>query len=180
VDAQPRDLAPSDWQFGPRHERDGRSLRDGARVAELLAARGHGVVALERLEAALSKDGLAAIPTRSAPQDPSVLWLHARLLEETNCLAQAELLVADPAAVTVSFGPWWVLRSRLALAAEHGDEASESIEQALAVDPLDAEVACSPGWTHAPGPSAASGRISARAELCRAALGASGPGLDPE
>jgi hypothetical protein len=176
IGAESGEPLPPDWQFGPRRERDGRALRDGARLAELLAGRGHGAAALERLDVALRDDGSGGLQSRPVLQDPSVLWLRGRLLEESDHLAEAEQLVVDPRAVTASFGPWWALRGRLALASGHEAEAIESFDQALSVDPFDEEVACSPWWALGPRlpPS------SAKAELCKAAGDASGPGLDTE
>ena len=74
--------------------------------------------------------------------DPSLRWLRARALEDAGRREEGEPLVADPAQVLSSFGPWWAIRGRWARL--RGDEptATESFVEAVGADPFDAEAAC--------------------------------------
>jgi Flp pilus assembly protein TadD len=102
-------------------------------LAELLYSRDHAPEALGEVDRVTSPEAL---------EDPSIRYLRARILESLGRDADAALLVADPKDVVASFGPWWAVRGRLAHA--RGDEnlAGSSFFEALAADPLDAEVAC--------------------------------------
>jgi hypothetical protein len=179
VTAESGDTLPTDWDLGARRVQGARAFRDGARIATLLAARGHGAAALGRLDAAFGVDGVTAKMSAFAIQDPSILSLRSRLLEEIDRIAEAEVLVVDPRAVTMSFGPWWAIRGRLARAAGHEAEARESFEQALAVDPLDEEVACDPGYPEAE-VSGAAATATERTRLCEIARGAGGSDFDAD
>ena len=74
--------------------------------------------------------------------DPSVRWLRARALEATGRREEAEPLVADPAQVLSSYGPWWATRGRWAREQGREPEAATSFIEAVAADPLDPEGAC--------------------------------------
>jgi hypothetical protein len=111
-----------------------RELRDRSRLARLLLARGHVGGALRELDR-LTSSGASLT-------DPGERWLRGRALEAAGRVKEAEALVADPRQVSVSFGPWWALRGRLAR--DRGDESSAqgSFLEGLAVDPLLPEAAC--------------------------------------
>lgn len=120
-----------------------RDLRDRARLAQLLISRAHAPEALSELD----RIELAASPASNAGWeramgDPSVRWLRGRALEEVGRREQGESLVADPAQVLSSYGPWWATRGRWARL--RGDERSgaESFDEAVAADPFDEEAAC--------------------------------------
>jgi hypothetical protein len=133
-----------------------RELRERGRLAELLGGRQHPSEALMELDAVTKhagRAGDAGLPAAVA-EDPSFLWLRARLLEDAGRReeAQTEGLVGDPAHVEAPFGPWWATRGRWALLRHDDPQAIDSFESAVAVDPLGAEAAC--GTLEAAGPPA--------------------------
>ncbi len=120
-----------------------RDLRDRSRLAQLLMGRDHAPEALKELD----RIELARSPVPNegwdrAMGDPSVRWLRARALEASGRREEGEPLVADPAQVLSSYGPWWATRGRWARL--RGDEglATSSFGEAVAADPFDAEGAC--------------------------------------
>jgi hypothetical protein len=126
-----------------------RDLRERTRLAELLLERGHPHEA--RTELGPSEPGhVLGLHGESADEalaDPSLRWLRASALEADGHADDAMPLLSDPHDVATSFGPWWAIRGRLlrarALAsAADGDDAAGSFREAIAADPLDAEVAC--------------------------------------
>jgi peptidase MA superfamily protein len=112
-----------------------RDTRDRYRLGELLLARGHAAEALDEL-------GTIGAATVAQPSDPSTCALRARALEAAGRRGESEPLVADPAEVESSYGPWWALRGRTERA--RGDEgaAKASFLEALAADPFAPEAAC--------------------------------------
>ncbi|MEI7895115.1 MAG: hypothetical protein WCI05_18615 [Myxococcales bacterium] len=117
---------------GGADHRDLRDVRDRARLAELLLARGHGggaILELDRLRA-------------TALDDPSVRRLRGAALETMGRPDDVRGLVANPAEVLSSFAPWWALRGRWAR--RRGDEgvAVASFVEAVAQDPFGLEGAC--------------------------------------
>jgi hypothetical protein len=167
----------ADWDIGRPRVRETRAFRQGARIAALLAGRSHWSAALERFDAAVGGSGSAGSVSDQVIQDPSVVSLRARLLEETDRVAEAEFLVVDPRAVTMSFGPWWAIRGRLACAAGDVADARDSFDQALSTDPMDEDVACDPGC-----PIVQESRVAdsstRRTRLCEAARAAAGSAFD--
>jgi hypothetical protein len=120
-----------------------RDLRDRTRLAQLLMGREHAPEALKELD----RIELARMPVSNegwdrAMGDPSVRWLRARALEATGRREEAEPLVADPAQVLSSYGPWWATRGRWAREQGREPEAATSFIEAVAADPLDPEGAC--------------------------------------
>ena len=120
-----------------------RDLRDRARLAQLLLGRAHAPEALAELD----RIELAASPASNegwarAMGDPSVRWLRGRALEETGRREDGAPLMADPAQILSSYGPWWATRGRWARL--RGDEgaATDSFGEAVAADPFDEEGAC--------------------------------------
>jgi hypothetical protein len=132
--------------LGESHEDAGkvRDVREKVRLAELLSARQHPEAALRELDAA----GLMTAPVaagRSGPAiwgEPSLRWLRARALEAAGRREAGGWLVADPAEVSTSYGPWWALRGRWAALSADTALAAESFAEAVAADPLDPESAC--------------------------------------
>jgi hypothetical protein len=129
---EPKEALPALFGLGATRP-DVRDLQKRVRLAELLYSRDHAPEALGEVDRVTSPEAL---------EDPSIRYLRARILESLGRDADAALLVADPKDVVASFGPWWAVRGRLAHA--RGDEnlAGSSFFEALAADPLDAEVAC--------------------------------------
>jgi hypothetical protein len=120
-----------------------RDLREKARLAELLAERGHapqGMLELEQV--GLPPSPVAQDPYAAIAGDPSLRWLRGRLLEETGRRQEGRWLVSDPADVLTSFGPWWAMRGRWAQLDGDPRAAVESLEAAVSVDPFGAESAC--------------------------------------
>jgi hypothetical protein len=74
--------------------------------------------------------------------DPGLRWMRARALEVAGRRAEAEPLVADPAQVLSSYGPWWATRGRWARLRGDENAAVASFLEAIATDPLDREAAC--------------------------------------
>jgi hypothetical protein len=152
-----------------------RDLRDRARLAQLLLSRAHAPEALSELD----RIELAAAPASNegwerAMGDPSVRWLRGRALEEAGRRDEGESLMADPAQVLSSYGPWWATRGRWARL--RGDEriGAESFDEAVAADPLDEEAAC-----EAIGPNAVLAD-PAKAALCAAARARQEPPFDAD
>lgn len=175
VAAQQRAPLSELFGLGGEHGEAGRmrDMRERGRLAELLAARGHPAAALKELDAV----GLAAAPVAPEPYaalagDPSLRWLRGRLLEDTGRREEGAWLVADPADVLASFGPWWAMRGRWALL--RGDEGLgvESLVEAVGTDPLGPEAACGTLDSSAP-PSR-----SSDAALCAAARAYPSPPFD--
>lgn len=115
--------------------------RERARLAELLAARGHPQEALGQLDK-VSGDMLA---------DPSLRYLRARVLEGAGKTKEAESLVEDPKGWISSYGPCWSIRGRLAKARGDLGVAVPSFWQALAHDPFGVEAACEANPSQPPG-----------------------------
>jgi hypothetical protein len=145
VDVQHRAPVPELFGLGGGGAPPGRlrEVRERSRLAELLAGRDHPAQALVELD----QVGLAASPV--APEayaalagDPSLRWLRGRLLEETGRRQDGAWLVADPADVVASFGPWWAMRGRWAALRGDAGLAAESFAAAVGVDPLWPEAAC--------------------------------------
>jgi hypothetical protein len=113
-----------------------RDLRDRSRLATLLLARGKPGPAEKEL------DRIEPGTARAVAFDPTLRWLRGRGLEMSERPADADPLVGDPAQVASSFGPWWALRGRRARARGEGDSARQAFSEALAADPMEAEVAC--------------------------------------
>jgi hypothetical protein len=174
IAALPRTPLPPLFGLGAPREPSAklRDLRDRSRLAQLLLTRGHAAEALTELDrmelggSPVSPEGWARTMA-----DPSARWLRGRALELSGRREEGEPLVADPADVASSFGPWWAMRGRWAMA--RGDEgiAVRSFFEAVAADPLDPEGACEvvdPG-----GPSGPSGP-----PLCEAARAYASPPFD--
>jgi hypothetical protein len=120
-----------------------RDLRDRARLAQLLLERDHAPEALKELDRIeMTRSPVPNEAWDRAMGDPSVRWLRARALEAANRRDEGEPLVADPAQVLSSYGPWWATRGRWARL--RGDEgtAAGSFSEAIAADPFDPEGAC--------------------------------------
>ncbi|MGD0674722.1 MAG: hypothetical protein ABSC94_04850 [Polyangiaceae bacterium] len=113
-----------------------RDVRDRSRLAQLLLSRDHADAAIDEL----SEISLGAARTISS--DAGFRWLRARAYEMAGRPAEGAPLVAEPRDVSSSYGPWWALRGRWARERGDEDEAIESFGEALAVDPLESEVAC--------------------------------------
>jgi hypothetical protein len=152
-----------------------KDLRDRGRLAQLLLSRGHAEEALHELD----RTEVAGAP--AAPQawarsmgDPSARWLRGRALEMAGRRAEGEPLVADPADVLSSYGPWWAMRGRWARS--RGDEAAalRSFVEAVAADPIDPESAC-----EAVEPSASPPEASG-VPLCAAARAYAAPPFDSD
>jgi hypothetical protein len=116
-----------------------RDLRDRMRLAQLLLARGHAAQAVDELKPVREGERPGAEPEL---RDPSVPWLLARALEDSGRRQEGEPLVADPAAVLTSYGPWWATRGRWARLRGDEPQAVASFFQAVAADPFDVEAAC--------------------------------------
>jgi hypothetical protein len=114
----------------------GRELRERTRLAELLLRRDHAAAAVAEL------DRISDEARHLTAADPALRALRGAALEGSGRAGDAEALAGDVAAVSSSWGPWWVLRGRLA--SERGDvaRADESFSEALSVTPLDPGVAC--------------------------------------
>lgn len=133
-----------------------RELRDRTRLAQLLLSRPR-----DRASAVAALLELDRIDTPRAPSpsteawehamaDPSVRWLRARALEECARREEAEPLVADPRAVSSSYGPWWAMRGRFARFRGDESAADEFFLESIGSDPFNTEAACE---TVAPEPS---------------------------
>jgi hypothetical protein len=147
-----------------------RDLRDRARLAELLLARGHAGEAVGELDRiALARSPASAEGWDRAMGDPSMRWLRARALELAGRRDEGDALVADPHQIVSSFGPWWAIRGRWARL--QGDEgtATSSFVEAVAADPFDPDGACETvdGAQHPDEPG--------KAALCEAARAAGTP-----
>jgi hypothetical protein len=116
-----------------------RDLRDRVRLGQLLMARGHAGQAVDELRHIAPAGSPGGEPEM---RDPSVFWLRARTLEASGHRTEAEPLVANPADVLSSYGPWWATRGRWARLRGDDSAADESFFQAVAADPFDAESAC--------------------------------------
>jgi hypothetical protein len=142
--SRPREpLSPLlDVGHGDRQSGKWIEMRDRARLAELLLARGHAIEALKELDPLAPAGPLAPIEALDPSVDPTLGWLRARALESASRREEAEPLVADPRSVVSSFGPWWAVRGRWARL--RGDEAvaGPSFTEAVAVDPFNREAAC--------------------------------------
>ena len=106
--------------------------RERSRLGELLFGRNHPAEALVMLD---------KIP-ESLLSDPSLRYARGRVLEAKGDAKAAEALVDDPKAWIASFGPCWALGSRLARGRGDLAAANAAESEALAHDPLNAEVAC--------------------------------------
>lgn len=143
-----------------------RDMRDRSRLAQLLLSRGHPQGALDEL------DRIGPAGAARGAVDPAFRWLRGRALEMAGRGEEADPLVADPAQVTSSYGPWWALRGRRARTRSDETAAGLAFFWGLSADPLEPEVACEAvqdvgeaGLTDAgPWPSA-----SAQGPLCAAA-----------
>jgi hypothetical protein len=169
---RPSEPVPALIGLGAEHreiERWG-DLRDRARLAELLLARGHFASGLDELDhMAVANPPVAADAWDRATADPSICWLRARALEGLGRREDGETLVIDPKQVLSSYGPWWALRGRWARL--RGDEAlaQASFVEAVAADPFDLEAACeSIDPVDAP-------LVAGQATLCDAARAAAEP-----
>ena len=145
VAAVPRVPMPALYGLGGEHQdaEKMRDLRDRSTLAQLLLDRGHPAAALRELE----RIELAAAPV--APDawehtmgDPSIRWLRARALEDTGDRASGASLLADPADVLSSYGPWWAIRGRWARIRADEPMAAASFIEAVGADPFDPEAAC--------------------------------------
>jgi hypothetical protein len=162
---------------GAAEPRQLREARERGRLAELLAGRGHAAEALDELDQA----DLAKPPRPAGSQtaaalaaDPSLRWLRGRLLEEAGRREQGAWLVADPADVATSFGPWWAMRGRWALLRGENRTAEDSLGAAVNEDPLGPESAC--GVIDASAPAS----LYSDPALCAAARAYRRPALDEE
>jgi hypothetical protein len=196
--ARPAVALPSLLGLGAAHEPPRetealRDLRDRARLAQLLMARGHAPQALKELDRIeLARAPVANDAWTRAMGDPSVRWLRGRALEEVGRREEAEPLFSDPSQVLSSYGPWWATRGRWAAA--RGDEglALSSFREAVAADPFDPEGPCEsldaspPPDPTAPGAAAASASAPPdkaaldKAALCAAARAAAAPPFDAD
>jgi hypothetical protein len=143
-----------------------RELRERSRLATLLLARGHGASALVELDRIEPGAGIA--------DDPTLRWMRGRALEMAGRDAEADPLVDDLSRVASSYGPWWALRGRRELAKGDPGAAGASFWEALAADPLEAEVACGSS-----DPSATP-LDPAVAPVCVAARARNEPAFDPD
>jgi hypothetical protein len=162
-----REKLPATFGLGIAATHDLRDLRERARLAELLMGRAHPSAALSELDKVDAKDSSG---------DPSLRYLRARALEAASDheaeKEKKEALVADPAEVATSFGPWWAIRGRWARARADHPLADMSFLEGVAEDPFDIEVACQSLEPNAPAP------IEPRlAPLCEAARRRAEPGL---
>jgi hypothetical protein len=117
-----------------------RDVRERVRLAELLYGREHpraALVELDKIPGAPTASGTAG--TGEFAADPSIRHLRARVLEALGTVEEAAPLLADPKAVSASFGPWWAIRGRTARDPAIADP---SFVEAVAADPLDVEPAC--------------------------------------
>jgi tetratricopeptide (TPR) repeat protein len=128
-----REPLPPLFGLGGGAEVDYRDLRERMRLGELLYGRDH----LNEAEAEVDR-----IKSHAALDDASVRYFRARLLESLGRAADAEPLVADPKEIASSYAPWWAIRGRLARTRGDDATADPSFAEAVAVDPLDVEVAC--------------------------------------
>jgi hypothetical protein len=110
-----------------------REARERSRLAELLYGRGHPAEALAQLE---------RIKGKELDADPGSRHLRARILEGLGRPAEAIPLLADPASVAVSYGPWWAVRGRLARGRGEEALATPSFVEAVSDDPYEVEAAC--------------------------------------
>jgi hypothetical protein len=160
----PRQSLPSAYALGgePPSFREG---RERVRLAELLYARSHAAAALGQLD-----------KVKGMPDDPSIRYARARVLQTLGRTKDAEPLLQDPKDVVASFGPWWAIRGIFARG--RGDEgvAGASFAEAVAQDPFDLEAACQ---TRDPGASPPGGDVRILCDAVRtlAAQGASEPDL---
>jgi hypothetical protein len=135
--SSPHDPLPAAFGLGgnapsTRHL-DMRELSKRSRLAELLMGREHPAEALVQIDHVTSPQAL---------EDPSVRYLRARILEALDRVPDGAPLVADPASVVSSFGPWWAIRGRWARSRGDDGLAGASFFEAVAADPLDIESAC--------------------------------------
>jgi tetratricopeptide (TPR) repeat protein len=114
-------------------EVDFHELRERMRLGELLFGRDH----LHEAETEVDH-----IQSRAALDDASVRYFRARVLEALGRTDDAAALVADPKQIASTYAPWWAIRGRLARARGDDAMADPSFAEAVAVDPLDVEVAC--------------------------------------
>jgi hypothetical protein len=147
-----------------------RDLREKNRLAELLGQRGHPAEALMELDRAPS--GVPRDTAVALAQDPGFRWLRGRLLEDAGRAGEGASLVASPADVLTSYGPWWALRGRWALLRGDAATATESFHEAVSMDPLGPETAC--GVVRVPDPPVA----GADPALCAAARAYALPAFD--
>jgi hypothetical protein len=106
--------------------------RERLRLAELLEGREHAKAALAELD---KVEG----PLEG---DPTIRYVRGRALESLARAADARGTVADPKAVSASYGPWWALRARLFRVGGDAAEGDRSFFEALGTDPLAPETAC--------------------------------------
>jgi len=132
IASSPHEPLPAVFGLGAKHA-DLRDLSNRARLAELLLGRSHPAEALVQIDKVASPEAL---------EDPSVRYLRARILESLDRVPDGASLVADPAAVVSSFGPWWAIRGRWARSGGDEGTAGTSFFEAVAADPLDVESAC--------------------------------------
>lgn len=141
-------LANKEPAHAPREDADSsrawRDLRERTRLAELLLGRGHAHEALTELGPNEPGRvlGLHGASAEEALADPSLRWLRASALEGEGRADDAMPLLSDPHDVATSFGPWWAIRGRLESARGEEGPAASSVQEAIAADPLDVEVAC--------------------------------------
>jgi hypothetical protein len=113
-----------------------RDMRDRSRLAQLLLSQGHAEGALGEL------DRIGPAGAARGAIDPAFRWLRGRALEMAGRAEDADPLVADPAQVSSSYGPWWALRGRRQRARGEEAPATVSFFWGLCADPLEPEVAC--------------------------------------
>lgn len=106
--------------------------------------------------------------------DPSARWLRGRALEMAGRRSEGEPLVADPADVLSSYGPWWAMRGRWARSRGDEGRALHSFVEAIAADPFYPESACEAVELSA-SPAGASG-----VPLCAAARAYASPPFDSD
>jgi tetratricopeptide (TPR) repeat protein len=131
--AKPREPLPALFGLGGGDEIDYRDLRERMRLGELLYGRSH----FDEAEAEIDR-----IKSHAARDDASVRYFRARLLESLGRRDEAAPLVADPKEIASSYAPWWAIRGRLARTRGDDSTADASFSEAVALDPLDVEVAC--------------------------------------
>ncbi len=124
---------PLGFGLGEKKIPNARDTRERMRLAELLFGRSHATAALRELD---------KISGEMAAADPSYRYLKGRVLDALGRRAEAEPLMQDAASVSSSQAAWWALRAKWHRAAGFYEEAAQSLDEALGIDPLSEEVAC--------------------------------------